>query len=359
MCVLASGDTGWSFWPDRTTEGNVIASSHEDWVARSEVESSSFSSPQSSPRLLQDDYRSSISESELNKCVRSLQDVSVNNRVDRQNYVTFLEQYSGRSLVFSTFDDLPLSLVLIFYTAACSAGGIGSGGGRCGSIDPKIKLNQLMPGGGANPTDGNSPLLIVFCTTIKDVEAIQIEFLFQYLLRYENGMTTQQVLVGANGDTVKDDLERATELVLLDSFGCDLQSTQRRMRESIVSSELQRRSNESIPWNMTSILVESSKHAADGAAMLKQESSFDQILQGLRRQRLENVATELESAKSQRVLQSVGLPRCDYRVSARIRDFVQIGEIMCAMKAEAFSRRQQLCQNDFLVHVSLYFDHFL
>ena len=319
--ILASEDASWSFW---THSISLVNGTTGDVSVTKDTPSSAI--PQLS-RLLADD-RPSISQPELDKCVRTLKDVAVNNRVDRQSYVTFLEEYSGRSLIFSAFDDLPLSLVLIFYTAACSAGGIGSGGGRCGDIDPKIRLNQLMPAGGAEPSSVNSPLLIVFCTTIKDVAAIQIEFLFQYLIRYSNGMSAQQVLVGSDGDTVKDDLERATELVLLDYFDCDLPSTQRRMRERLVSSELQRRTQENIPWNITSILMESA-NGTDSTATIKREKqrnqSFDRLLKELRLQRREE-DTEDEYDIPERSLQRIGIPKCDYRVSARIRDIVQIGE---------------------------------
>jgi hypothetical protein len=257
----------------------------------------------------------SISQSELDLCWNTLNRVSINEgtTMGRGEYVIFLEIFSSRSLRFNTFDDLPLSLVLVFFTAACSRGQ------RCSStINPQVELKDL----------DYTPLLTLFCTTVKDLAAVQIEFIFQYRVRYYDGYSAEQIVRGSLGTTVKTHLEEATELVLLDRFGCDDASTQRRTREEVVASELQRRrddEDQSI-WDLRSILGGSS---TEKYVSRQQQPTRDLLLQGGLRRRDPEL---LQGDVDERGLQRIGLPSCDYRVSATVLDMVNIGE--CSSQPE-------------------------
>ena len=93
-----------------------------------------------------------ISQEELQHCFRSLEEVADGGHVGRDAYLIFLEDISGRSLLVDEFDDLPISLIVIFYAAACS----GSRG--CQNDNPSISLEEV---------DVSSGLLTVFCSSVK------------------------------------------------------------------------------------------------------------------------------------------------------------------------------------------------
>jgi hypothetical protein len=234
---------------------------------------------------------SAITEQELDHCVASLEAVATNRLIGQEEFIIFLEDFSGRSLAFERFDDLPLSLVLIFYTAACSAGR------DCDIDDPRVSLKHVGASQG---------LLVVFCTSVKDVAVVQIDYKFQYMIRFEGGESTEQLIEGEDdGIYTKKKLEVATQLVLLDNFGCDLGS-QRRMRESLTIEALK-------------------KHTEGGLQVPKNQVVLSGVSKPDRpsggRRRLDN---------AMRIMQQIGLPQCDFRVQARILsifDFGEFGEI--------------------------------
>lgn len=212
-----------------------------------------------------------ITRRDLSRCERQLDEVAINGQVGREQYIIFLEDFSGRALVFQEFDQLPLSLVSTFYTAACS------GGRGCTGDNPTISLDRV----GISQT-----LLTLFCSFIKGISAVQIVIRFQYLIRYDDNLSGEEIYQGVGGNTIRSDLEKATQLALLDHFECDIW-TQRRTREHIIVQELQRQSELS--------------HSARGTGR-RMDSNIPAIL----------VQTE------------EGLPRCDYRVEAKIREIVDL-----------------------------------
>lgn len=260
---------------------------------------------------------SAITEQELDHCVASLEAVATNRLIGQEEFIIFLEDFSGRSLAFERFDDLPLSLVLIFYTAACSAGR------DCDIDDPRVSLEHVGVSQG---------LLNVFCTSVKDVAVVQIDYKFQYsMIRFEGGESTEQLIGEDDGIYTNEKLEAATQLVLLDHFGCDLGS-QRRMRESL-------------------IIEEPKKHAEGGLKVPKSQTLRSGVSKPDRpsgRRRLDNAI---------RIMQQIKLPQCDFRVQARILsifDFGEPGEIdilsilhFVRLASPHFLSLKSLCQHVF------------
>jgi hypothetical protein len=212
-----------------------------------------------------------ITQRDLSRCQRQLDEVAINGEVGREQYIIFLEDFSGRSLVFQDFDQLPLSLVSAFYAAACFAGRDCSGDNATISLD-RIGVSQAP--------------LTIFCNAIKDIAAVQIVIRFQYSIRYDDNLSVEELFQGVGGNTIRSDLEEATQLVLLDNFGCDLW-TQRRTREYIIVQEFQRQSKLS-----------------------------RSVLRGTGRRISSNIPAILQTEE--------GLPRCDYLVEAKIQEIVDL-----------------------------------
>jgi hypothetical protein len=226
---------------------------------------------------------STITQQELDRCTASLEEVAEDGAVGRDEFITFLEDFSGRSLVFQDFLELPLSLILIFYTAACSSGR------DCVNQEPVVSVEHVGVSQG---------LLAVFCTSVRDVVVVQINFRFQYQIRYQNGTTLDQLLQGS----LKEDVEQATELVLLNHFGCDPNSSQRRVREELVVAFRKADPDKEDPI--------AKPQAASG------NKTWEQSRQ-LRERRIELPWRELLL---------VALPQCNYRVQARVLNAFEFGE---------------------------------
>ena len=228
-----------------------------------------------------------ITPPELDRCQRELSEVAgPEGLVDKYEFITFLEDFSGRSLLFERFDQLPLSLVMIFFVAACTLGR------DCRGENPTIDLD---------PQYMTRALSIIFCTAIKDVAAVQTEFRIQYTIRYEEDLTAQEILRGVGGSEIRTKLEQATEKVLLDDYGCD-DWTQRRAREFIVADHIM-------------ALFEDSTLSSDLSSVYYDDSSSFS--------NQKDQSQEHEQAM-ERVLQTVGFPQCDFRVQARIIDMLDL-----------------------------------
>jgi hypothetical protein len=225
---------------------------------------------------------STITQQDLDRCTASLEQVATDGAVGRDEFITFLEDFSGRSLVFEGFLDLPLSLILIFYTAACSSGR------DCVNQEPVVSVDHVGVSQG---------LLAIFCTAVRDVVVVQINFRFQYQIRYQDGTMLDHLLQGS----LKEDVEQATELVLLNQFGCDPNLSQRRMREELFVAKRKADPDNEDP---------SAKPQTASGNMTWEQSRQ-------REQRIELPWREL---------QLVALHQCNYRVQARVLNAFEFGE---------------------------------
>jgi hypothetical protein len=228
--------------------------------------------------------RLTIPQEEFDRCVQLLEEASNEGLLSRQEYIIFLEDYSSRTLFFENFDDLPLPLVLLFYAAACSSGR------DCVNVEPTISLDN----GGFSQA-----MLGVFCSSISDMHAVQVIFRFQYMLRYPNELSVEDILQGGS-NTIKQDLEEASELVLLDRFGCEAETSQRRTREFLLASVFQGQDE--------SFLIEE--------ASLSPHTKLQYNMQGT----IDDAGRQLQPSFY------AELPDCDFRVDAGIRNIFEIGK---------------------------------
>lgn len=153
---------------------------------------------------------SPITDQEFDQCIEQIELVAGNDKeVGMDEYILFLELYSGRSLFFEDFQDLPTPLILIFFTAACSFGD-----GCDSENEPSISLEDVQ-GSGANG------VLYTFCQSVKDVNAIQLVLNFEFQIRHlGEEFTVNEVLAGNNGGAVVAALQQIIQRILLEQFGC-------------------------------------------------------------------------------------------------------------------------------------------
>ena len=169
---------------------------------------------------------------DIQTCVDNLNRVSENGEVTAQQFLDFLALQSGGLVAFSTFQDVPLDLRLLFYATACS------GGQDCTKETPKISLS----------TEGiASSLLQIFCTQVEKIveqppDSLKVSF--RYNLYYNNDLTPEDILSRANGNTIVSRLETATERVVSIALGCSVDSARRRESEIRVHALDQEESND-------------------------------------------------------------------------------------------------------------------
>jgi hypothetical protein len=164
---------------------------------------------------------SSLTNQEFEECIETLEQVSGNDdKVGMDEFIVFLEMYSGRDLSVEDFQDLPTPFVLIFYTAACSFGD------ACDSEEePTISLGNLEDAGAVG-------VMYMFCQSVKTVSAVQLSMNFQFQIRHvgDDETSIKQFLTGSEGSELIQALEDITEEVLMHQFGCGVDSRSRTLK---------------------------------------------------------------------------------------------------------------------------------
>lgn len=181
---------------------------HDTWRRENSV--SLQTSSKAPPSGARDLFQTSITQDELDYCLAHLEQVAIDSHVGEAEFLLFLENISAQPLEFDEFHELPLELVLVFYTAACT------GGRNCST--EKARISLLGVGGGASKA-----FLRIFCASVKEVAVVQIVYEFQYQLMLDS-FVIQKRSSSAKGlldqDTLSRNLEKVTQLVLMDDLGC-------------------------------------------------------------------------------------------------------------------------------------------
>jgi hypothetical protein len=140
-------------------------------------------------------------------CLDTLRSVSDDGEVDAIQFLLFLDVLSGGNLTFDYFHEVPLNVRVVFYAAACS------GGRDCTSGLAAISLD---------PSEHSSIFLKAFCMQMAEIinEPDYLKFSFRYILHYENSLTPEEILVGADGNEIVSNLETATERVVRNALAC-------------------------------------------------------------------------------------------------------------------------------------------
>lgn len=173
---------------------------------------------------------SSISPRDYERCSWELQNVAVDGHVGMDEFLVFLEDFSGRSLAFETVEDLPPSLVLLFYTAACT---VGEDADCEGQMYPTIPVDLLV--------ETAHGVLNSVCQAIKDVAAVQVALNFEFQVRSvdESDLSAMQIILSGSveGDALRRKLEKATQEALIEGFGCDLDPGRRALISTVTVGE--------------------------------------------------------------------------------------------------------------------------
>jgi hypothetical protein len=158
--------------------------------------------------------------SSFDTCLSNLLQVSNGDDLDGEEFLAFLGVASDGNLMYAALNDVPLSLLAIFYTAACSDGR------DCKNTKPSVSLTG---------TGITRALLELFCRQVDDFIPDLMDVNFRYLVRYKNGLSGDEVLAGVNNNTIVADLKVATERVVLEALQCPVE---RRLRRKRISSVL-------------------------------------------------------------------------------------------------------------------------
>ena len=145
----------------------------------------------------------------VQKCLNLLEThASENNLVSRGDYVHFLSDISKGTLKAQTFQDLPLFLSMIFFSASCSHGE------DCVTQAPALTMHR------APVTKGEQDMNAVMCHQLMRFPFLEILFPFQFLIRVSSEFSAEDFLVKSGSDKLVPNLESALDKALLEGFNC-------------------------------------------------------------------------------------------------------------------------------------------
>jgi hypothetical protein len=144
------------------------------------------------------------------KCSSLLKQVTEGSEVTKDEYLRFLDLLTNGNMDYDDFTKLPAHFVNIFYSTACTSGQ------DCVHNLPTISLAS---------SEVSTGLLQFFCSQVMSVTFTEVSVTFAYEIRYNSANITDEEFASC--------LERATENLLLDSFGCPYGEDQERRLISI------------------------------------------------------------------------------------------------------------------------------
>lgn len=178
----------------------------------------------------------------LELCQSNLQKISKDDQeLDSAEFIEFLALQSNGNLDYDTFSAVPLPLITAFYTAACLDGR------DCKNRRPTVSLSN-------NGVSGS--LMELFCRQVDEFILNTVTIHFLYLIRYRNGLFADELLDGANNNTVVKDLKNATMHIVLGALECP------------VERQLLRRSHKSVSEITHVARFESQSAVDEGASQL-------------------------------------------------------------------------------------------
>lgn len=146
----------------------------------------------------------------VRKCLGLLETHATDDeRVFRANYVSFLQDISQGTLKANTFQDLPLFLSMIFFSASCSHGE------DCIAQAPSLTVNRQTI------DKGERDMNAVMCHQLMRFPFLEILFPFQFLMRVGSQYSAADILKVDNQNTrIVPNLEFALDTALLKGFNC-------------------------------------------------------------------------------------------------------------------------------------------
>lgn len=157
----------------------------------------------------------------VQQCMELLESHSdKDNRLNRGEYVSFLQDISNQSLEVDDFTDLPLFLAMIFFSASCS------NGEDCVSKEAAMSVTPV----GTRQSQMNQ----VLCRQLMRFPFMEVLLPFQFLIRVNTGLSAAELMLlgSEEGDEEEDQnedvaakrivpkLEGALDQVLLQGFNC-------------------------------------------------------------------------------------------------------------------------------------------
>jgi len=163
----------------------------------------------------------------VNQCLDLLEAKSVDEKVDRDQYVGFLEELSRGSLKAREFKDLPLFLSMIFFSAGCSHGE------DCVDDEPALVVprsngQQQVQDKDSRATPQERDVVSmnhVLCHQLVRYPFLEVLMPFQFLIRVSNGLSASELMMVSEnesnrGPPIVPNLESALDQALLEGFNC-------------------------------------------------------------------------------------------------------------------------------------------
>lgn len=152
----------------------------------------------------------------VEQCLNLMDSHANRDKLNRQSYVSFLQEISNDALTTRNFADLPLFLSMIFFSASCS------NGEDCVSEEPAITIH---PAGSPE-----NQMNLVLCHQLMRFPFMEVLLPFQFLIRLNSGLSASDLMVVSeevSAPEEEDDiarlvpsLEGALDQALLQGFNC-------------------------------------------------------------------------------------------------------------------------------------------
>lgn len=148
----------------------------------------------------------------LEQCLILMESHAEDGRLNKQQYIKFLQEISNDTLNTSDFTDLPLFLAMIFFSASCSSGE------DCVSQEPAITIHH--------PQAAENGMNVVLCRQLMRFPFMEVLLPFQFLVRLDSGLSASELMMVSESEEsdqvagILPNLEGALDQVLLRGFNC-------------------------------------------------------------------------------------------------------------------------------------------
>lgn len=167
----------------------------------------------------------------LAACLANLQDIAGDDEsISTEDYLRFLTYFSGGRLNYQLYTDLPIELIHGFLLGSCFQADCS------GEVVPAISVPSDLTD--LEPDSPEAARLFLLCQetatyTIDNPTLPSIPIEFNYILKHSSNLTGDELIAGANNNTIVAELISGTEEVALEGVGCESPTGTARNLESL------------------------------------------------------------------------------------------------------------------------------
>lgn len=163
-----------------------------------------------------DMQRRQLQSTPVDTCLENLSSVATNGRLTIADYLEFLALQSGGNLDAGSLSELPAELIAVLYYAACYNQDCTQGPPSVDLTDSAVLLDLCeISDSFTNP----DPIGITDPPTPSPASIVRVNR-FNYIISTDSGLTADEILAGADGNKIVQDLITATQNVILKELNC-------------------------------------------------------------------------------------------------------------------------------------------